>query len=81
MSIFFKVDGVKNPTDWLSGDQNGHNASSVPASGAATTLSSGRSQSSGFPSAPVAGNTNRVPSGETVAPLAVDDRNVPFGGG
>ena len=42
---------VKNPIDWLSADQNGPKAPSVPASGSAAPAN-GRSQRIAWPSGP-----------------------------
>src|SRR5262252_3998442 len=63
ISMRFTLPSAKNPTDALSGDQNGYVAPSVPASGCAATESNGRSQSWDLPSFD-AENTNRRPSGE-----------------
>ena len=61
-SIRFNTPPAVNPTDRLSGDQNGNRAPSVPASGRASCESSGRSQSRGG-SCP-AWKTTLRPSGE-----------------
>src|SRR5262245_22371275 len=63
ISTRFSLLSAKNPTEALSGDQNGYLAPSVPASGRAATESSGRTQSSDLPSFD-AENTSRRPSGE-----------------
>src|SRR6476469_2898690 len=58
----------KNPSDWLSGDQNGKNPSSVPASGFDDTESNGRTHKRGRPST-VATKTIFEPSGETASEI------------
>src|SRR5262252_10452499 len=63
ISMRFTLPSAKNPTDALSGDQNGYVAPSVPASGCAATESNGRSQSWDLPSFD-AKNTRLRPSGE-----------------
>ena len=62
---------AKNPIDRLSGDQNGNDAPSVPASGDASPVSSERSHSIGRPSDD-ATNASFSPSGES----ANDTRSV-----
>src|SRR5262245_47650261 len=63
MSIRFNLPSAKNPTEALSGDQNGNDAVSVPGSGCAVTESSRRTQSCDLPSFN-AEKTKRRPSGE-----------------
>src|SRR5262249_42741566 len=63
MSMRFSLPSAKNPTDALSGDQNGYDAPSVPGSSCAATESNGRSQSWDLLSWD-AKNTRLRPSGE-----------------
>src|SRR2546428_13580387 len=66
-SIRFIFPSAKNPTDWLSGDQKGSEAPSVPAKARPETESSGRTHNLDCPSE-VATNTIFCPSGE----IAID---------
>src|SRR5436309_4694866 len=67
-AIFFSFPSEKNPTDWLSGDQNGKLAPLVPASTVAFVESRARIHSSVWPDVSVAGKTSRRPSGEMALP-------------
>ena len=64
MSIRFTLLSAKNATDWLSGDQNGKRAPSVPGSTRGDTVLSGRSHKRDWPS-DVAANVSVWPSGES----------------
>src|SRR5580700_3204888 len=72
-SIFLSFPPAKNPSVWLSGDQKGAEAASVPASGSATSVSSERTQRRVLPSALTATKAICWPSGEiftgAVAPV------------
>src|SRR5215510_13041712 len=68
ISMLFSLPSAKNPTDRLSGDQNGMIALSVRSNGRAETESRERSHSLETPSV-VASNTILRPSGE----IAMDD--------
>ena len=69
MSTFFSLPPAMNPTNRLSGDQNGRSTPSVPASDRASSASSGRIQIRRLPS-PSAANTMLRPSGDTTGGLA-----------
>jgi hypothetical protein len=69
---------AKNPIDWLSGDQNGINTSSVPGNGRDVNESRRRSQISDRPFLPVATNASRVPSGDNIALLVPSARPIPL---
>src|SRR5439155_3388694 len=56
---------AKNPSIWLSADQNGEIATSVPGSGRRSSVSSRRSHSVEFADASTAPNATVRPSGET----------------
>src|SRR5215472_6142914 len=60
----------KKAMNWLSGDQKGKTAPSVPSSGWATSLDKERSQSFGLPSASVSVISTRLPSGDKKAALS-----------
>src|SRR5579863_9833106 len=64
-SIVFSLVSAKNPTERLSGDQNGNIAPAVPASMRASNVFVGRTQSAVLPSAAVAAKTIDAPSGES----------------
>src|SRR5712691_4640602 len=66
--IFFSFPSPKNPTNWLSGDQNGKLAPVVPSSDAAFVESRARIHSCVWPEVSVAGKTSRRPSGEMALP-------------
>src|SRR5215470_16155408 len=66
-SIRFSFPSAKKPTDWLSGDQKGNEALSVPAKARPETESSGRTHNLDCPSE-VATHTIFCPSGE----IAID---------
>src|SRR2546427_368688 len=75
-SILLRLPAAKNPMKRLSGDQNGKDAPSVPASGWGVLESSFRTQSWVLPEESAAVKPRRRPSGETaMAP------NVVFSGG
>src|SRR5262249_34882849 len=59
----------KKPIERLSGDQNGYNAPSVPASGCAVTEFNGRSHNRGKPFS-AATNTIQFPSGDKATDIA-----------
>src|SRR5262249_51413426 len=84
-SIFFSLPSAKKPMNLLSGDQNGADAPSVPASGCADSPLNGRTHSCTFPSASRAMNARRWPSGDIarMAPLQPGKVNemFVFGGG
>src|SRR5262245_28802344 len=63
MSMRLSLPSAKNPTDAVSGDENGNFALSVPASGCEAGESNGRTQSWDLPSFD-AENTSSRPSGE-----------------
>ena len=56
---------LKNAIAWLSGDQNGADAPSVPWITVACSASSGRSHSMRLPSGPIAEKVRERPSGDT----------------
>src|SRR5262249_10857065 len=64
MSILLSFPGTKNPTERLSGDQKGKDASSVSLSGWAVRASSVRIHRIVSPEESFAAKTRRVPSGE-----------------
>src|SRR5215471_18554367 len=66
-STRFSFPSAKKPTDWLSGDQKGNEAPSVPAKARSETESSGRTHNLDCPSE-LATNTIFCPSGE----IAID---------
>ena len=77
-SIFFSLFCATKAMKRESRDQNGNVASSLPASGWATLVSSGRSQSMVRPDRSVATTASRRPSGDSAkrpAGLAGDVRN------
>src|SRR5712692_6124970 len=79
-SIFFNLPLAKNPRNRLSGDQNGHAAPSVPASGCAEIAASGRTKSMRLPSASDPAKATRLPSGESA--IAPEPKaNCTFSGG
>src|ERR1017187_3928646 len=82
--IFFSFRSATKPRYWLSGDQNGLAASSVPGNMVACWALSGRSHRLVFPFSSTAENASVLPSGETTTGPASkpDARNaVPGGGG
>src|ERR1700683_5528691 len=83
--IFFSIPPAKKARYWLSGDQNGYAASSVPAKTVACCESRGRSQSLFTPFSSTPENANVLPSGDTATgPTSKppEARNaVPGGGG
>src|ERR1700735_534320 len=83
--IFLNFPSAKKPRYWLSGDQNGYAASSVPGNMAACCASSGRNHSFVTPFSSTAENASVFPSGETATgPTSKppEARNaVPGGGG
>ena len=62
---FCKLRAEKNAMYWLSGDQNGADAPSVPGITVACSASSGRSHSIRLPSGPTAEKVRYRPSGDT----------------
>src|SRR5580704_3373676 len=64
-STMANLPAAKKPIRWLSGDQNGSSAPSVPLIWWAFDADSARTQSLSFPSGPKATKASRVPSGET----------------
>src|ERR1700683_4065429 len=83
--IFFIIPPAKKARYWLSGDQNGDAASSVPAKTVACCESRGRSHSFVTPFSSTAEKANVLPSGDTATgPTSKppEARNaVPGGGG
>src|SRR4029450_8241315 len=68
-AIFLSLPWAKNPTDRLSGDQNGDLAPSVPASACAASVSSDRVQTSVALDAFRATSATRWPPGDTASGL------------
>src|SRR5579859_6603927 len=68
MSILSSLPATKKPIDRLSGDQKGYEAPSVPLTGWAVKVSSGRTQSIVLPDESLAAKTSRVPSGDMTGP-------------
>src|SRR5262249_34445140 len=66
-STTFSFPRAKNPSDRLSGDQNGACAPSVPGNGCAVVEASGRVQSCCRPSADTAMNARTRPSGDSAS--------------
>src|SRR5581483_8883089 len=81
-SIRLSLSAVKKPMEWLSGDQKGNTALSVPGRGCAVIESNGRTKSCVCPSAP-AENTTYFPSGEIIAgpDVSPERLNCIFAGG
>src|SRR6266851_2803990 len=72
-SSLFIFPSAKNPMVWLSGDQKGNCAPSVPARGWADSDSSGRTHSWVFPAASTAAKANLLPSGEIAISKGLND--------
>src|SRR5437868_14050314 len=77
---FFSLPSAKNATKWLSADQKGCDAPSVPASVCATAESRDRSHSLFVPSGPNAKNATCPPSGDTAVKEPDVLKLVPSGG-
>src|SRR5262245_3554941 len=63
--MVFNLSLAKNPRDWLSADQKGEAAPSVPGRNRAEVESRGRTQSIVFPFTSVAEKARACPSGES----------------
>src|SRR5262245_11220543 len=72
VSILKSLPLAKKERNRPSGDQKGETASSVASNGWATSELSGRTQSKRLPSALVAMNATRCPSGDSVTFVALD---------
>ena len=84
VSTFLSLPAAKNAMKRPSGDQNGNDAPSVPASGCACTLSSGRIQICDGPPFVAATNARCRPSGDSASCAAEatgDGLNVTPAGG
>src|SRR5271154_4486102 len=82
-SIRFSLPLAKNPNEWLSADQNGNVAPSVPSSGFDAAEPSGLTHRSWRPSELTAEKTSHSPSGERIGGpgLIPLNTNLVFGGG
>src|SRR6516225_11540067 len=79
-AIFLSLASAKNAIQRLSGDQNGSVAFSVPASGCATSESTGRTHNSSLPVVSTKLRTSHRPSGEMVPLLNPTDDGGPVPG-